>query len=145
LALLPGEKDRFKNSLDDLFIDTRRQVMENDNIHKKYLKPLYNLKSQLKLAKSLTTFNEIFHEQNRVYLVIRQLEKVNPTGAILLRGSVSTFLGLVSKFCQFRNDGDIQSRYNFIRERHNQFVEKAFKAIREDAFACDDTLTYWEK
>ena len=145
LDVVPGEKDAFKNRFDELFIDTRKQKMEYENIHKKYLKPLYNMKRQLKLTDSLATFTDIFHEQNRVYAVIRHLEKTNPIGAMLMRGSVHTFLGLLTKFCQFRSNANIQSRYNFVKERHNELIEKAFRVIREDAFSPDDTLTYWEK
>jgi len=145
LDSVPGEKETFKNNFDDLFIDTRQQTMEYENIHKKYLKPLYNMKRQLKLTGSPTTFTEIFHEQNRVHTVMRQLDKTNPIGAMLLRGSIHTFLGLVSKFCQFRSDSDLQTRYNFLKDCHNELIEKAFQVIREDAFSSDDTLTYWEK
>jgi len=145
LEQLPNAKSDFKDKLPSLFSTINSRNFDDQKIHTKYLKPLYPFRSRLKMAEGLTSYAEIFREQNRIYSIVRQLEKVNPVAAILLRGSISSVLGLISKFCQHRDPNNIAERYKFLRERYQSVIEQSFLCIRTDAFMPDDTLTYWEK
>jgi hypothetical protein len=145
LEQLPKLKDEFNSKLSELFSSIDTKNFSEQKIHTKYLKPLYPFRRPLKMEEGLKTYEAIFQEQNRIYAIIRQLENENPVAAILIRGSVSSILGLISKFCQHRNPEEIAERYDFIRSKYQNIIDKAFQSIRTDAFLLDDTLTYWEK
>ena len=90
----PEDKKCCIESIDQSFYDISEVHFDKDNIHKKYLQPLYTIKKQLHLSDKVSSTKDIYLELGRVYSIIRGLESINPTASILLRGSVNTFLGV---------------------------------------------------
>jgi len=138
-------KTLVKNDIEQLFLSVDTSQFYEKRIHKKYLQVLYNLKPKLQLPEKIESFEDIFVEQNRIYRLIKTYELQNPSGAMLLRGSIDTFLGLATKFCQFSTKDNLQSRYSHIRDCYHRLLQCSYKVIRENAFMTDETQTFWQK
>jgi hypothetical protein len=110
-------------------------------IDDQYLRSFRALKKSLILPKEINAADELHDAMNRIYRALTEASKHSPLASQLLRGTISTALGIMAEHLFFMQDKHLfKKNYEIHRRFYMQLIKGAFGKMATDPLSPDNTV-----
>ncbi len=134
-----------KPALINALLDTHFTVPETHPITEAYfierhLANFKTIKGELSLPKKVKDITQLHSLLNNIYLKVKNLKNTHPATTMLLRGSISSYFTLLINNCLFcKNKDEFQQAYQLGRNAYMEFIDKAYKYLKDEPLRLDNT------
>ncbi|VUD56427.1 hypothetical protein TDB9533_02082 [Thalassocella blandensis] len=116
------------------------ETISEDEVREKYLKSFFSIKKSLALPKKIKNHRQLYDTLNEIYLRVSQLEGIDRSAKMLLRGSMNGYFTLIVKAAHLtKKQEDFIKIYQLGRKAYTEFMDKAFMLMKENPLKLDDS------
>jgi len=136
-----GNKEKMlENLLNNKFSVADASKMTDQHIMKTYINDLALLRKLLELPEKVDGKKALLDQLNLTYKIITASNKTLPISQLLLRGSINSYFGLLSKYClATKDDSELNENYQIVKFKYHKFLNNAFNMIENSPLQLDDS------
>lgn len=137
---LENKRDFIDAILDRKFTRLSANALTKNYVRKEYINSLSILKHVLDTPAEINSKTDLMDSMNLIYKTLDLSEKQIPIGKMLLRGSINSYFGLMSKYCMAtKDDSSLKKNYEIVHSGYREFLENAFTMMEKEPLRLDDT------